>query len=42
MWEVFIKNGKPLIFVEIFFYKNILIIMFLKLKFVSLTGAVAF
>jgi len=42
MWEIYITNGKPLIFVEIFFYKNIFIIIFLKLKFVSLTGAVAF
>jgi len=42
MWEIYINDGKPLIFVEIFFYKNILLIIFLKLKFVSLTGAVAF
>ena len=42
MWEIYISNGKPLIFVEIFFYTNILKIIFLKLKFVSLTGAVAF
>ena len=42
MWEIYINNGKPLFFVEIFFYKNILKIIFLKLKIVSLTGAVAF
>ena len=32
MWEIYIINGKPLVFIKIFFYKNMLKIIFLKIK----------